>query len=64
MNRNATSNRKPLAIGPKAHELTEAELDAVSGGDTKVMTQTVDVTQNQQRTAIKAAEAADSYIRR
>jgi hypothetical protein len=25
MNRNATSNRKPLAIGPKAHELTEAE---------------------------------------
>jgi hypothetical protein len=63
MNRNATSNRKPLAIVPEAHELTEAELDAVSGGGTKVMTQTVDVTQNQQRTAIKAAEAADSYIR-
>jgi hypothetical protein len=63
VNRNATSNRKPLAIVPEAHELTEAELDAVSGGGTKVMTQTVDVTQNQQRTAIKAAEAADSYIR-
>jgi hypothetical protein len=41
MNRNATSNRTPLAaIGPQAYELTDAELDGVSGGDTNTTKQT------------------------
>jgi hypothetical protein len=34
MNRNAISNRTPLAaIGPQAYELTDAELNGVSGGN-------------------------------
>jgi hypothetical protein len=41
MNRNATNNRTPLAaIGPQAYELTDAELDGISGGDTNTTKQT------------------------
>jgi hypothetical protein len=35
MDRNATKDRQPFgALGPQARELTEAELDCVSGGTT------------------------------
>jgi len=36
MDRNATNNRQWLAVlGTQARELTDAELDCVSGGDTQ-----------------------------
>jgi hypothetical protein len=44
-----------------AVELSEKEMDGVSGGGAVNVIQ--DVTQNKQKTAIKAAEAMDAYIR-
>ena len=45
-------------------ELSEKELDGVSGGGTADQTQQIkDVTMNKQKGAQKAADATDAYIR-
>jgi len=56
------SNAKPDSLTKTAGiELSERELEKVSGGDTKPITQ--DVTVNKAKTADKAFNAMDAYIR-
>lgn len=44
-------------------ELSDKELSRVSGGDPKVLATLQDVTANQQKGALKAANQADALIR-
>ena len=60
----SSNPEEPIMNRDATHELTDTELDAVSGGNTSIQQWNNEMNStNQQTTAQKAADRSDSYIR-